>query len=181
MSGGIEGNGADGQVKKAYYSLTFPALAVVFLDQMTKTVIVHTIQLHGSITVIRGFFDLVHIRNRGMAFGILNRPGADFSYYFLIAVTFIAVGLLFFWFLKIKGKEPYLIVPLSFILGGALGNLVDRIWQGHVIDFLDVYSGSYHWPAFNVADSAITVGTLWLAILILFKRPPVQKKKAAVN
>lgn len=152
--------------------MILPALAVVFLDQLTKAVIVHILPLHGSITMIRGFFDLVHIHNRGMAFGFLNRPGTDFSYYSLIAITFIAVCLLFLWFLKIKGKEAYLILPLSFILGGALGNLVDRIWKGHVTDFLDVYCGSYHWPAFNLADSAITLGTLWLAILLILKRSP---------
>ena len=103
-----------------------------------------------------------------MAFGLLNRPGSHLGFYLLVTATVVAVGILIFWFLRLKDKDPSFVLPLSFILGGAVGNLIDRLRLGEVIDFLDFAVASYHWPAFNVADSAITVGTIWLAIRMLF-------------
>jgi signal peptidase II len=144
------------------------AFAVIVLDQASKLVIALNIGHYDSIPVISGFFNLVHVRNRGMAFGIMNRPDANFSLYFLIAVTIIAVLLIIFWAFRLKDNERGLLFGLSLILGGALGNLIDRIRLREVIDFLDVYIGSYHWPAFNVADSAITVGAIWIAVYIIF-------------
>jgi signal peptidase II len=103
-----------------------------------------------------------------MAFGLLNRPGNEWAFYFLVAATFAAVFLLVFWFAKLNHGDRKLIFGLSLILGGAIGNLIDRLRLGEVIDFLDFHIGQYHWPAFNVADSAITVGTFWVAINLLF-------------
>ncbi|MCF8061209.1 MAG: signal peptidase II [Deltaproteobacteria bacterium] len=147
--------------------LVVTSLAVVLLDQVSKLAVVHLIPLHGAVTVIPGFFDLVHIRNRGMAFGILNRPDANPAYYLLVGATLAAVILLLFWFRKTAGSNPRAGFGLSLIIGGAVGNLIDRIRLREVIDFLDVYAGSFHWPAFNVADSAITVGSIWLAVVLL--------------
>lgn len=149
----------------------WPALAVIFLDQISKIVLVRIIPVYDNVPVIRGFFNLVHVRNRGIAFGMMNRPGGGFVFYFLIAATVGAIGLLIFWFRKLKDEDHGTVLGLSLILGGAIGNLIDRIRLGEVIDFLDFYMGSYHWPAFNVADSAITVGVLWLAIHMLFHNP----------
>ena len=157
-------------MKREYHLLALPALAVVLLDQISKFIIDRSIHLHESVTVISGFFNLVHIRNRGMAFGLMNRPGNDFAFYFLVAATVGAVVLLLFWFSRLKKEERILILGISLILGGAVGNLIDRIRFHEVIDFLDLYVGSYHWPAFNVADFAITVGTLWVAINMLFHK-----------
>lgn len=156
--------------------LLWPALAVLLLDQMTKLWVVSHLPLHESQPLISGFFNLVHVRNRGMAFGIMNRPGPDWSFTLLLGATLAAIGLLLFWFYSLKPKDRGLVLPLSLILGGAVGNLLDRIHTGEVIDFLDFYIGPYHWPAFNVADSAITVGTLWLAVKILFHSTPKEKK-----
>jgi len=156
--------------------LLWPALAVLLLDQMTKLWVVSRFALHESQPLISGFFNLVHVRNRGMAFGIMNRPGPDWGFTLLLGATLAAVGLLLFWFYSLKPKDRGLVLPLSLILGGAVGNLLDRIRTGEVIDFLDFYIGPYHWPAFNVADSAITVGTLWLAVKILFHSTPKEKK-----
>lgn len=143
---------------------------------MTKLWVVSHLPLHESEPLISGFFNLVHVRNRGMAFGIMNRPGPDWSFTLLLGATLAAIGLLLFWFYSLKPKDRGLVLPLSLILGGAVGNLLDRIHTGEVIDFLDFYIGPYHWPAFNVADSAITVGTLWLAVKILFHSTPKEKK-----
>ncbi|MBN2126451.1 MAG: signal peptidase II [Deltaproteobacteria bacterium] len=157
-------------MKKKILLLLLPAVAILFLDQFSKWMVVGSLQIHESVSVIEGFFNLVHIRNRGMAFGLLNRPGGDFSFYLLTGATLAAVCLLLVWFMKLKDEGPGIILPLALILGGALGNLSDRIRLREVIDFLDFFVGSYHWPAFNVADSAITVGTFWLALIMLFRR-----------
>jgi len=120
--------------------------------------------MYESIPVIKGFFDLVHVRNRGMAFGLMNKPSGDFSFYFLTAATFVAIGIVLFWFKGLKDEEKKMTFGFSLILGGAVGNLIDRLRFREVIDFLDFYIGHYHWPAFNVADSAITVGAFWVVI-----------------
>lgn len=144
-------------------------MAVLALDQVSKQVVLRTIPLHQGFDVIDGFFSLVHVRNRGMAFGLMNRPGLEMGFYLLTAVTFLAVLFLVFWFMRLKAEERKMALSLSLIAGGALGNLLDRFRLGEVIDFLDFYIGSLHWPAFNVADSAITVGTFWLALQLLFQ------------
>ena len=144
------------------------ALGVIILDQVSKFIIAASIGFYESVPVIGGFFNLVHVRNRGMAFGLMNRPDAGISLYFLIAITIIAVLLIIIWSVRLKHEERGLLFGLSLILGGAVGNLIDRIRLKEVIDFLDVYLGSYHWPAFNIADSAITIGAIWIAVYIVF-------------
>jgi signal peptidase II len=163
-------------MKRNTYLLTLPALAVVLMDQISKYIVTRSITFHESIPVISGFFSLVHTRNRGMAFGLMNQPGSDFSFYFLVTATIAAVILLLFWFTKLKDEERRLIFGLSLILGGAIGNLIDRLRLREVIDFLDFHVGTYHWPAFNLADSAITLGTFWVAISLLLYNPKSSKK-----
>ena len=158
-------------MKRNLHLLIWPALSIVTMDQISKYIVQKSIELHGSIPVISGFFNLVHTRNRGMAFGILNRPGSDLGYYAMVTATLVAVILLLFWFSRLKQKERILAPGFSLILGGAIGNLIDRIRLREVVDFLDFYAGSYHWPAFNLADSAITVGTFWVILSLLFLRP----------
>ena len=155
-------------MKRNVHLLIWPALSIVVLDQISKFIVMTRIDIHTSIPVISGFFNLVHTRNRGIAFGMFNRPGSDLGYYLLLSATFAAVILLLFWFSRLKQEERILAPGLSLILGGAIGNLIDRIRLREVIDFLDFYIGPYHWPAFNVADSAITVGTFWVVLSLLF-------------
>jgi len=162
-------------VKRTF--LLWPAVVVLALDQITKHLIASRFPLYETLPLINGLFNLVHVRNRGIAFGILNRPGADWGLTLLVYATFGAVALLLFWFYRLKPEDKGMGLPLSLILGGASGNLLDRMRWGEVIDFLDFYLGTYHWPAFNVADSAITVGTLWLAVSLLF-HPASSGKKA---
>jgi signal peptidase II len=157
-------------VKKSSLHLLLPALAVIVLDQLSKIVLAYNLPKFGSIPVIKGFFNLVHVRNRGIAFGLMNRPGYGFKFYFLIAATLGAIIMLLLWFRKMKDEDHKITLGISLILGGAIGNLIDRIRLGEVIDFLDFYLGSYHWPAFNVADASITIGILWLAFNTLFRK-----------
>ena len=160
-------------MKKRYYLMACPAVAVIILDQLSKWAVVSRLRIHEGVPVITGFFDLVHVRNRGMAFGLMNRPGIDFTFYFLVAASLGAIVLLLLWFLKLKDGDNRLTVGLSLILGGAVGNLIDRLRFREVIDFLDFYLGQYHWPVFNLADSAITVGTFLVALSLIFKRKEV--------
>jgi signal peptidase II len=149
--------------------------ATVFLDQLSKFFVLKHLPLHQTRPVIEGFFQLVHVRNRGMAFGLLNRPGIEFGLYLLIAASIGAVALLLVWSLRLGDRNQRVLPGLSLIVGGAIGNLIDRVRLGEVVDFLDFFAGSYHWPAFNVADCAITVGTIWVALLLLFRERPRSK------
>ena len=156
-------------MKKKYSLLVLPALAIIALDQISKSIILRTIHTHETIPIIKGFFNLVHVRNRGMAFGLMNQTGNDLSYYLLITATMGAILILIYWFRRLKNDELKIIFGLSLILGGAIGNLFDRLRFGEVIDFIDVHIAQYHWPAFNVADSAITAGTIWIALNLIFQ------------
>lgn len=146
-------------------------LSVVALDQLTKWWVIHRLNVYETVRVIPGFFDLVHIRNRGMAFGLLNGPHMDIRFWFLFTASLLAVIILLVWFFRLKRRDTTTTLGLALILGGAIGNLIDRIRYREVVDFLDFYIRTYHWPAFNVADAAITVGTFLLVITLLFRKP----------
>ena len=156
-------------MKKIHHLVLWPALAVILLDQITKAVVMDRLRAHASsVPVIRGFFNLVHVRNRGMAFGLMNSPHGDLSFYILLFASLGAVVFILVWTFKFKEKGNLVPLGLGLILGGAVGNLIDRLRFHEVIDFLDFHLGAYHWPAFNVADSAITVGTFMVAIGLMF-------------
>ena len=156
-------------MRREYCLLAIISSAVIVLDQISKLIVAHTIQLHESVPIINGFFSLVHARNRGMAFGLMNRSHVDVYTYILVAATVGAIVLLLYWFSRLKTEDTRLVIGFSLILGGAVGNLIDRVRYLEVIDFLDFYIGPYHWPAFNVADSAITVGAFGMAFYMLFQ------------
>lgn len=132
--------------------------AIVVVDQLTKAIVDRTLPLHHSIPIIGGFFNLTYIRNTGAAFGIFSGSHEVFRLPFLIGVSILAIGFILIMLRRLRDRETGLTLALAFILGGAIGNLIDRILYGEVIDFLDVYWSRYHWPAFNVADSFITIG-----------------------
>ncbi len=139
-------------------------IVVVALDQLTKAIVRATVPLHESVTVLPGFIDFTHVRNSGAAFGILS--GADFPLKtILIAViatsALIGVGM---YAASLAHHQLVARVGLALIIGGATGNLIDRIAAGSVVDFVDVYWRTWHFWAFNVADSAISIG---VAIMIL--------------
>ena len=133
---------------------------ILLLDQGTKLLVDHTIPLHHSIPVVDGWVDLTHVRNTGAAFGLLASGRRALASYVLIAFSLVAIGFVIHLLRRLSEKDTGLILSLTFVLAGALGNLVDRLFYGEVIDFVDVYWNAYHWPAFNVADSFITIGAV---------------------
>jgi signal peptidase II len=137
---------------------------IIILDQITKIWVQGSISMYESIPVIPGFFDLVHVLNKGAAFGFLNRADIHWQTYFFIGVSALAVVLIFHLVRTVDRTDPFMFTGLGCILGGALGNMIDRIRIGQVIDFLDFHVAGHHWPAFNVADMAISVGALLLLI-----------------
>jgi signal peptidase II len=143
---------------------------VILLDQATKAWIISTMRLYDSFVVIGGFFNITHVRNPGAAFGFLAAAPPMFRYTFFIVVTVAAILLILHYLRISRIESPSLVSALALILAGAVGNLIDRVRFGEVVDFLDVYIVSYHWPAFNVADSAITVGAAILIVVLLQKR-----------
>ena len=160
------------------YTLLGGMAALAFaLDQASKWWIMAFLPEYRTITVIPGYFDLINIRNRGAAFGFLNRPDIEWQFWLFLAATVVAVGAI----LALARNARY--APLSFaglgcILGGALGNLADRLRFRAVVDFLDFHIGALHWPAFNVADTAICIGA-FLVCLMMWRKEPEKTEKAA--
>ena len=148
-----------------YLILVIVTLLSLAIDQLTKVYIDRVMDLHQSIPVIPDLFNITYVRNKGAAFGFL--ANTSFRIPFFIFITVVAVFVILFAYRKLRADQKLAMVSLSMILSGALGNLVDRVRNGEVIDFLDVYWKNYHWPAFNVADSAICVGVFLLAIDML--------------
>lgn len=135
-------------------------VVIVLLDQLSKFIVDRTMPLHHSIPVIENFFDLTYIRNTGAAFGLFAGSNAFLRLPFLVLFSLLAIGFIVVMLKRLPEKEKLLITALSFILGGAIGNLIDRLLYSEVIDFLDFYWSAYHWPAFNFADSFISVGVM---------------------
>jgi signal peptidase II len=155
-----------------YTLLAWVAGAIVVADQLTKWLVLRHIPLYHSITILPGCFNLTHIQNPGGAFGFLAGQSAGVRHAVFIFATSLAIGLIFYFYRSTPRQYKALLAGFALIFGGALGNLVDRIRFGKVIDFLDVYVGNLHWPAFNVADSAISVGITVFLFHILFNKLP---------
>lgn len=149
--------------------------AVLVLDQVTKYLVMKFIPWHGAVRVIPGFFDLTYVRNPGAAFGILSGDHGTWRTVFFVGITLVALGVIAV--LIRKAHERLLIVAFSLIAGGAIGNLIDRVRFGEVVDFIEWYYRSYHWPTFNIADSAISVG-VGLLVVDMFLKKPQDKEKA---
>jgi signal peptidase II len=146
--------------------------AILVLDRLTKIGILNRFTVNESATVIDGLFNITYVRNTGVAFGILSSISSPAKTIMLSVFTAFAAGVVIVYSLRSSPRNHLLQVALALILGGALGNLYDRLAYGYVIDFLEFYVGSYHWPAFNVADSAITIGVGLLAIEIIRNETP---------
>jgi signal peptidase II len=140
------------------------SLGTVWLDQASKAYIMQTMRLHESIPLIPNFFSLTYIRNPGAAFGILASSSTGFRLLFFALTSLFALVLLGTIFFRLRQDDWMGQISIAAILGGAVGNLLDRVWLGEVIDFLDFYVNGYHWPAFNVADAAISVGVFFLIL-----------------
>lgn len=160
-------------MKTKYLILLLLSTVVLILDQLTKLYIDRTMQLYQSIPVIDGLFSITYLRNRGAAFSFLS--DASWRLPFFILATLIAVIAILVAFGKLRDDQRFAAFSLTLILSGAIGNLIDRVRMGEVIDFLDVYWKSHHWPAFNVADSAICVGVAMLALDMFLEERRVNK------
>ena len=139
---------------------------VLVLDQLTKSIIQAHVRLHSVITVVPGFFNITHVRNKGAAFGMLSNLPEFWRSAFFITITITAVAALIALIVKTQERLP--VYAFSLIAGGAVGNVVDRIRFGEVVDFIQWYVKTWYWPSFNVADSAISIGVGLLAIEMLF-------------
>ncbi|WP_340121134.1 signal peptidase II [Methylobacter svalbardensis] len=134
------------------------SLLAVILDQGSKLAIASSMQLYESIQIMP-FFKLTYVHNTGAAFSFLSEAGGWQRWFFAGLALAISV-VIAVWLTRLKKHETLLAVALALVLGGAVGNLIDRLAYGYVIDFLDVYYDAWHWPAFNIADSAITLGVI---------------------
>ena len=163
-------------MKKNIFIFFLGVAVVIVLDQITKSAITARFVMHESYPVINGFLNLVYVMNPGAAFGFLASASAAFRYIFFIGVTSAAIFLIIYYLVKSRHGSILIVVCLTLIFAGAVGNLIDRIRFGAVVDFLDLYIGTWHWPAFNVADSAISVG----AILMIWEMF-INRKKGNIS
>jgi signal peptidase II len=167
-----------GEMKRKYWVLLIFCFGILLLDQWTKCLIVQKLTLYQRVEVIQGFFNIIHVRNTGGAFGIFGGEKGGLGSILFVVVSLIAIGSLVFLFIKLGENEKTLALSFSLVLSGAIGNLIDRLRYGEVIDFLDFYLSSTHWPAFNVADSAICIG-IGLMALELLKRDKKKLKSSS--
>ncbi len=144
-------------------------LCLVFLaDQATKYIVKKTFQ-QGEVLKLLPFFNLTYVENKGIAFGIFHR-GGELKQIILLLSTVFAIALLFYLFYSIKDDSKKRAVVFGLIAGGALGNLYDRVFYGAVVDFLEIYYKSFHWPVFNIADTFITIGIILIFFFQIVKK-----------
>ena len=142
---------------------------VIVLDQVTKYLAETLLVMHQPVAVMPSF-NLMLTYNTGAAFSFLAQAGGWQRWFFLGLGSLVSIGLVI-WLTRLKSQEKWLAAALALILGGAVGNLIDRAWLGQVIDFIQLYYDRWYWPAFNIADSAITVGAVLLVVESLWLRP----------
>ena len=155
---------------RKYVTLLLIVAGILLVDQVTKGLVTQRFSLHENLEVIPGFFYLTHIRNTGGAFGLLAGEASRLRTGLFLAISCLALGVIFYLYTRIPPGKPWLNAGLAMTFGGALGNLIDRLRFGEVVDFLDFHIGTLHWPAFNVADSAISVGVGIFCFYLLFKK-----------
>jgi signal peptidase II len=148
-------------------------IVIVAVDQATKIIVKNSFFLYESIEVIPGFFNLTYILNPGAAFGFMANMNESYRQLFFVVATIIAICAVLF-LLKKEGYMKIRAFAYTFILAGAIGNLIDRIYIGKVVDFLDFYISKHHWPAFNVADSAVFIGVCLLLVDLFYHKRSVQ-------
>lgn len=163
-------------MNRKYKLLLFLAPITIIIDQLVKIYVDNNMYLHQSIEVLENFFHITYIRNKGAAFGLLSGVDASVRIPFFLIMSTIAIGVILYILKKEEGKSILFPSALSLILGGATGNLIDRIRMGEVIDYIYVHWYEYYWPAFNVADAAISIGMV-LLIIHMFK----ERKKEDVS
>ncbi|TGU75025.1 signal peptidase II [Geomonas terrae] len=166
-------------MKLKYIILAAVSALVLVLDQVSKVYIDKTMTLHSSFSVIEGLFNITYLRNKGAAFGILASSAYRLPFFLLVST--VAVVVILIAVSKLRDDQKLNVASLSLIFSGALGNMIDRVRLGEVIDFLDVHWKGHHWPAFNIADSAICVGVFILAIDMLLEERREKQKTPPAN
>ncbi len=168
-------------LKTKYIYLSVIGILTVLIDQFTK-IWAKGLQFEKPLSVIDGFWQFRYAENRGAAWGIFSTMSEGLRIPFFFVISMIAMGIIIFLFRKLQNNQRWLIVALSFVLGGATGNFIDRIFNRYVIDFIDMYYGSYHWPTYNMADVFISTGVAMLIIEIIMSKgkssllePPTSK------
>jgi signal peptidase II len=165
--------------KSRSFSLLFLLAGLVIIaDQLSKWLIMSRFGLHEIKTVVPGFFNLTYLHNRGAAFGLLANADPAWQPYFFILIACGALVFICFAFRQFRHRSALYLYAFGLIAGGAAGNLIDRVRYGSVVDFLDFYVADYHWPAFNVADSAIVVGVGIFLLASLLDRDGAEGKSA---
>ena len=161
--------------------LRYPALiaALIGLDQLTKAAVVRSVDLYETVRVVPGFFNITRIHNNGAIFGAFSGPSGRGVIPWLTAASLAALALVVYYFIKTPAADGRIKLALSLILAGALGNLIDRVGRGYVVDFLDFYVGRWHWPFFNAADSCITIGALLLILFFVIRKPSCSQSSSA--
>jgi signal peptidase II len=149
--------------------MTLISGGILVLDQATKFLVDKTMAMHQSIDLIPNFASFTYLRNTGAAFGFLAGARSSLRIAFFALISSVAIGCIVYLIRGLRPRQKALLVSLSLILGGAIGNLIDRLRLGEVIDFIDLHWYDIHWPAFNVADSAISIGVALLFIQMLRK------------
>ncbi|MHB1692656.1 MAG: signal peptidase II [bacterium] len=150
-------------MKKKLLVLISIFIPILIIDQTTKYIIAKNISFYGKITVIKHYFNIVHVNNTGVAFGIMGNA----SKYIIILFTLAIIIALIYALFRVKIYTNLFIVSSSLIISGAVSNLINRVFQGFVVDFIDIHIYQYHWPSFNAADSCVVVGTILLFISII--------------
>ena len=158
--------------KGKYIKLGIISSIIVILDQLTKAIVLIGIPLYYSVTIIPGFFNLTHLQNPGGAFGFMAGQSEGIRSFLFVFTSSLAIGLGFYFYKITPKSHSTLGTGFALIFSGAIGNMIDRLRIGTVVDFLDFYIKGNHFPAFNVADSAITMGMIIFVYHILFKKMP---------
>jgi signal peptidase II len=158
-------------LKNKYAALMIIAGLVIGLDQITKLLILRYLPLYDVIPIIPGFLDIIHLQNPGVAFGMFSANHSNIQQIVLMSASLVAVCVIFYFYSQTTNEYRFMLLGFALIFGGAIGNFIDRIRMGRVVDFIDVYIGNLHWPAFNVADSAISIGIAIFLYHMIFKRP----------
>ena len=154
---------------KSHLKLFLPlASGVVLLDQASKSAVSAALKMHEIRPLIHGLLNLTLVHNTGAAFGLLAGQTSILRTIFFLGVSLVAMGVILWMVFRLPQDQKVELLALSLIFGGALGNVIDRARLGEVIDFIDVYYHNYHWPAFNLADSAITIGVILLLFRLVF-------------
>ncbi len=165
-------------MKKTWFYLALIGVLVV-VDQVSKWMVLRGVRPYSSVVIIPGFFNITHIHNRGAIFGAFSQVGNPTVYIVLTLASLFALGLVIYYFIITPAAERGTKISLTLILAGALGNLIDRVFRGYVIDFLDFYARKWHWPFFNVADSCITIGAILLLFFFIKRKPACSPSSSA--